>query len=190
MTFGHRGKPLSPAEDALWQRVIATVTPLHKVRPKALPEPPSNGAMQPKEQTSRAVSIARRPEMGKAKTPATPTVISHNLDGHWDRKFLRGRIEPDLTIDLHGHSLASAYGRLDAALDHARHGGVRVILLITGKAKPDRPHGPDGGRGAIRAAVEGWISASRHARHIAAVRNAHPRHGGTGAIYIVLKRGI
>ena len=32
-----------------------------------------------------------------------------------------------------------------------------------------------------------WLAASRHARHISAVRNAHPRHGGAGALYIMLK---
>ena len=43
-------------------------------------------------------------------------------------------------------------------------------------------------RGAIRAAVGDWLHASRHAGSIAAVRGAHPRHGGAGALYIVLRR--
>jgi DNA-nicking Smr family endonuclease len=37
--------------------------------------------------------------------------------------------------------------------------------------------------------VGDWLAASRHAGDIAAVRNAHPRHGGGGALYIVLRRG-
>ena len=41
----------------------------------------------------------------------------------------------------------------------------------------------------VRAAVGDWLAASPHASHIAAVRNAHPRHGGAGAIYLILKRG-
>jgi DNA-nicking Smr family endonuclease len=36
--------------------------------------------------------------------------------------------------------------------------------------------------------VGDWLAASRHAGSIAAVRNAHPRHGGAGALYIVLRR--
>ncbi len=43
-------------------------------------------------------------------------------------------------------------------------------------------------RGASRAAGGDWLAASRHADQIAAVRNAHPRHGGAGALYIVLRR--
>ena len=45
-----------------------------------------------------------------------------------------------------------------------------------------------GKRGAIRAAVGDWLAASRHAADIAAVRSAHPRHGGAGALYIILRR--
>jgi DNA-nicking Smr family endonuclease len=65
-----------------------------------------------------------------------------------------------------------------------------VLLLITGK--PPAGHGRQAVgpavRGAIRAAVGDWLAASRHAGDIAAVRNAHPRHGGAGALYIVLRR--
>jgi len=109
------------------------------------------------------------------------------LDSSWDKRLSRGLAAPDCTVDLHGHSLATAYARLDAALDQAIAEGDRVMLLVTGKPpRPDseRPHA----RGAIRQAVGDWLAASRHAGRIAAVRSAHPRHGGQGALYIVLRR--
>jgi DNA-nicking Smr family endonuclease len=108
------------------------------------------------------------------------------LDGSWDRRLSRGLVQPDATVDLHGHNLATAYDLLDRRLDQAIATGDRVILLITGKPPTDdrRPVG----RGAIRAAIGDWLAASRHAGDIAAVRNAHPRHGGAGALYIVLRR--
>jgi DNA-nicking Smr family endonuclease len=96
-------------------------------------------------------------------------------------------VQPDATVDLHGHTLNSAYAMLDDALGHSIARGDRVILLITGKPpRPDseRPHA----RGAIRAAVGDWLRSSRHADSIAAVRGANPRHGGSGALYIVLRR--
>ncbi|MFD2780143.1 Smr/MutS family protein [Novosphingobium pokkalii] len=43
-------------------------------------------------------------------------------------------------------------------------------------------------RGAIRAKLLDWLAASPYADRIAAVRPAQPRHGGTGAVYIVLRR--
>lgn len=91
-----------------------------------------------------------------------------------------------MTIDLHGHRLHSAYEEVDDGLARAIAGGARLVLLITGK--PPSNTAPPVQRGAIRAAVGDWLHASRHARHIAAVRNAAPRHGGSGALYIVLRR--
>ena len=63
--------------------------------------------------------------------------------------------------------------------------GDRVILLITGHVRPGEPPIQ---RGRIRAAVHDWLAVSRHASKIAAVRGAHPRHGGGGSLYLVLRR--
>ena len=95
-------------------------------------------------------------------------------------------MSPEVTVDLHGHNLEAAYSLLDRRLDQAIAGGARLLLLITGKPPADdrRPVR----RGAIRGAVGDWLAASRHAGEIAAVRSAHPRHGGQGALYIVLRR--
>ena len=43
-------------------------------------------------------------------------------------------------------------------------------------------------RGAIRAKVLDWLAASSHGAAIASIRTAHIRHGGEGALYLVLKR--
>ena len=94
---------------------------------------------------------------------------------------------PDSSLDLHGHTLASAHAMLDQGLGRAITRGDRVLLLVTGKPprpESERPHA----RGAIRAAISDWLGASRHADSIAAIRNAHPRHGGQGALYIVFRR--
>jgi DNA-nicking Smr family endonuclease len=107
------------------------------------------------------------------------------LDASWDRRLSRGVVQPDVTVDLHDHSLAGAYALLDSRLEQAIAIGARVLLLVTGKP----PKGePPVARGRIRAAVGDWLAASRHAGSIAAVRGAHPRHGGAGALYIVLRR--
>ena len=88
-------------------------------------------------------------------------------------------------VDLHGHNLSEAYDLLDSSLARAIAGGGRLLLLVTGK--PPRGEPPIS-RGRIRAAIHDWLAASPHAGSIAAVRAAHPRHGGAGALYIVLRR--
>lgn len=137
--------------------------------------------------TGKAGPVVRKP--GYTFQPA-PQSDPGNLDGHWERRLGKGLIAPDMTVDLHNHSLANAYDRMDRALADAHGQGARILLLITGKARPavhdDHHHGAP--RGVIRRAMQDWLMASRHASDIAAVRGAHPRHGGAGALYIILKR--
>lgn len=164
--------PLSADEKALWAKVIESVEPLDR-RPGRTKTRSDRGA------DLASFAIPQLPERKSAPGPGT------TLDGSWDRKLTRGQAEPDFTIDLHGHTLNSAYDRLDRALGQAIASHARIVLLITGHAP--KKEGPVT-RGKIRAAVGDWLAASRHAQHIAAVRGAHPRHGGRGALYIVLRR--
>ena len=175
------GRPLGPDEAALWARVLATVRPLPGKKPPVAP--PRQSSPEPKAAAPATPDFRLRERAATAETPRPGTT----LDSSWDRRLSRGLAAPDFTVDLHGHTLATAYARLDAALAQAIVAQARVVLLITGKPpRPDseRPHA----RGAIRDAVGDWLAASRHAAAIAAVRNAHPRHGGQGALYIVLRR--
>ena len=107
------------------------------------------------------------------------------FDASWDRKLTKGAVVPDRTLDLHGHHLDGAWSAIDDGLERAIAAGDRVVLLITGHARSGEPPLV---RGRIRAAVHDWLAHSRHARHIAAVRAAHPRHGGGGSLYLILRK--
>jgi DNA-nicking Smr family endonuclease len=177
---------LGPDEKALWGKVMATVKPLHEVKAKAehLAAPANPVRVErsrdtPKARTTNGPLVFARGERKNKAEPAT-------LDSHWDRRINRGGIVPDISIDLHDASLSRAYGRLDGALEQAIAQKMKVVLLVTGKPRAhDRASGE--GRGAIAAVVRDWLAASRYSRHISAVRNAHPKHGGAGALYIMLK---
>ena len=171
---------LSADERALWAKVVASVRPLNEPaetpqEPEPAPRPAAAAAPKP---------AAPRPRPARPPLPAKRQP-GNTLDGTWDRRLSRGLVSPELSVDLHGHDLATAYDLLDRRLDEAIRSGARLLLLVTGK--PPQA-GRAAGRGAIRAAVGDWLHASRHAGSIAAVRNAHPRHGGAGALYIVLRR--
>ena len=169
---------LSSEEKDLWRRVVESVVPL---RPQ--PPAPSGVAAAPPAPPPKPAPAPPRP--GPRAAPASAATPGITLDGSWDRRLTRGAVQPDYVLDLHGHNLSAAYHLLDTRLEDAIAAGARVLLLITGK--PPGPEVPVK-RGAIRAAIGDWLAASRHAGEIAAVRNAHPRHGGAGALYIVLRR--
>jgi DNA-nicking Smr family endonuclease len=175
-------RQLTTDEQALWAKVTETIRPLSR-------EPLAKPVAAPVAAKPVPPPIARKPK-GPMPTPATEKPrarppIANNLDSHWDRRLKSGAIEPDRIVDLHGHSLDTAWQAIDRALERAVVNRERVLLLITGHARPGEPPVQ---RGRIRAAVHDWLSASRHREEIAAVRGAHRRHGGGGSVYVILRR--
>ena len=177
---------------------MASVRPMRAVLlPQAAPLPLVDSPSRSREGLGEGMSASEalvdkpspNPSRKREGSLAVPLrkPAGNTLDGSWDRRLSRGLAQPDTTLDLHGHTLASAHSLLDQGLDRALARGDRMLLLVTGKPprpESERPHA----RGAIRAAVTDWLAASRFADRIAAVRNAHPRHGGAGALYVVLRR--
>lgn len=173
---------LSPEEQAIWARLARTVNPLTG---RAMPEEVANPvAVAPSLPPAKStVSPVHSPRASPKRVPAPV------LDNNWERRIGNGTLAPDVTIDLHGHTLDAAHQRLNYALAQAVAKGHRVLLVVTGNPRPAHV-GPVGhkGRGAIRAEIGDWLALSGHAEQIASVRTAHPRHGGKGALYVILRR--
>jgi DNA-nicking Smr family endonuclease len=178
-------RKLAPEEAELWAKVAATIRPLSR-NPQSSPErraePPKavEGVRSPAPRPLHHVASRRGPPPRSGEDLHRAT-----LDGGWDRRLRSGSIVPDRTLDLHGHSLNHAWEAIDRALERSIAAGDRVLLLITGH---ERKGEPPLDRGRIRAAVHDWLAVSRHAPRIAAVRGAHPRHGGGGSLYIIIRK--
>ncbi|MES2904452.1 MAG: Smr/MutS family protein [Pseudomonadota bacterium] len=173
-------RALSAEEQALWARVTASIRPLSREKPEieAITAAP---AQSPVSKSRQVQPPPRRP----LAPPPRPFAIANTLDGGWDKRLKSGSVEPDRTLDLHGHNLDQAWEAIDHALENAIARGERVLLLITGH---ERKGEPPVARGRIRAAVNDWLTISRHSSRIAAVRQAHLRHGGGGSLYLILRR--
>jgi len=186
---------LSAEEVALWARLARTVTPLQG---REAPPPPREGTREAESRGEGAPAAAprRRPvaappaplHQPAAGPPPRGGEDRLGLDSSWERKLARAAMHPDFTLDLHGHTLDQAHQRLDMGLGQAKAMGARLVLLITGKPRPAEAADRGARRGAIRAKVLDWLAAGPHASDIAAIRKAHRRHGGEGALYLILKR--
>ncbi len=173
-------RKLGPDEAVLWRRVASTIRPLKpgdlgsSLDPSLAPPPPRRLPVVPEQRETEPA-------------PGRPRHLGDSLDGGWERRLRAGSVEPERTLDLHGMNLDTARAAIDRLLEHSWQTRERIVLLVTGRERPDGERGV-GGRGRIRAAVRDWLAASRHAPHIAAVRGAHRRHGGAGSLYIILRR--
>ena len=180
---------LTEPEQRAWARLASSVTPMPGKKAPIVKEVTEAPAKQPPKPAPKPKTVAKRPLMrANSPTPVRRPMASSELDGSWNRKLKSGQITPDYTLDLHDHNLDRAYDRIMSGLDQARMMGARVVLVIAGRERPVDPADRGSKRGAIRAKLLDWLAVSRHADSIAAVRRAHIRHGGEGALYLVLKR--
>lgn len=180
---------LSDAEASLWAQVASSVTPLKGHIPP--PAPAAAAVPQPVQPATAPHRVKGRVpplRIVPAPPPAERRTPPPGLDSHWERRLAKATIGPDFTLDLHGHTLDQAHRRLDTGLGQAKAMGARLVLLVTGRPRPAEAADRASRRGAIRAKVLDWLAAGPHAADIAAIRPAHRRHGGDGALYIVLKR--
>src|SRR3546814_19950399 len=112
------------------KKVAATVEPLSK-RPAVVPAaaPPN---VRPPKATPRSVAA---PAAAPRPSPLPPRRRTHSqatLHGHWDRRPQKGLVRPALSIDLHGHSFASAQALPDAPIGPGLLPAPRGLLVGAG----------------------------------------------------------
>lgn len=133
---------LSDADRALWEHVIREIRPLRgrKPRPKkdvkSGSEPAAPGAEVELAGKPPVAKLAKAP--GKTATPrppAGPPPLAP-IERRTRLRLVRGVVEIDARIDLHGLTRHEAHGRLTRFLIQAQGHGARIVLVITGKGAP------------------------------------------------------
>jgi DNA-nicking Smr family endonuclease len=159
---------IATAEEVrLWRTAMKTVTPYKPLPPleDPVPEPVAAAPAVPAEPPSLPV--------------AAPSRRPNGVDGQTLKQLSRGERKVEAVIDLHGMTLQAAHGALRRFVELQAAAGKRCLLVITGKGGPDRP-------GRLRQEVPLWLEAWRPP--VLAVTTAQPRHGGAGALYVLLQR--
>jgi len=142
-----------------------------------------------------AVSAGARPGGKLHPTPVKPRALlrppsSKTIDRRTEQKLKRGRMEIDATLDLHGLKQQAAHARLLHFIARAAEDGHRAVLVITGKGSRGDEAGimPSERRGVLRAQVPLWLEEAPLHAYVRGVKSAGPRHGGAGALYVLIKR--
>jgi len=112
------------------------------------------------------------------------------------KKLKRGKIEIEARIDLHGMRQAEAHAALIRFIHGSAAMGRRWVLVITGKGSPsrardvnvERPFG-EPPRGVLKRSVPMWLSEPEVRGLIVSFTEAAVEHGGSGALYVHLRRG-
>jgi DNA-nicking Smr family endonuclease len=113
------------------------------------------------------------------------------LDGSTQTRLNRGLVEPQARLDLHGMTQGAAHRALDSFLRGACERGLRLVVIITGKGNPrtaDVAAWTASPHGALKEMVPRWLAEPPLSNLIAKMQAAHIRHGGSGALYVYLRK--
>ncbi|HEX9206959.1 MAG TPA: Smr/MutS family protein [Steroidobacteraceae bacterium] len=96
------------------------------------------------------------------------------------RKLKRGQFAVEAEIDLHGLGRYAAHEALRQFLNDCVMRNLRCVRVIHGKGLRSGPGGP-----VLKHVVDHWL---RKIENVAAFASARPVDGGTGAVYVLLRK--
>lgn len=98
------------------------------------------------------------------------------------RKLKQGRYEAYSRLDLHRMTTQRARKEIFEFVEESHQLGLRSVLIIHGKGESKK----DLERASIlKACVNLWL---RELETVQAFHSAQPQHGGTGAVYVLLRK--
>lgn len=111
-----------------------------------------------------------------------------NLDGNTAEKFRKGQYKIEARLDLHGMTEKQAFAAVTDFILNCYKKQKRCLLIITGKGltTDDVPWYEI--KGVIKKAIPLWLNNPEIRPFILSVTPAKQEDGGSGAMYVLLKR--
>ncbi len=110
-------------------------------------------------------------------------VLAYKKDGVQQGvyKNLRlGKYDIHTVLNLHGKSVAEARTALYDFVHDCQQTNLRSVLIQHGKGMKSQPH-----QAIIKSYINKWL---RQLDMVLAFHSAQPQHGGTGSVYLLLKK--
>jgi DNA-nicking Smr family endonuclease len=162
-----RSRTVTAEEAKLWRTAMRNVTPY-----RPLPPPPEDPPAPPVAAPPAKPTPLNIPQAAPASRP-------NGIDRQTLKQLSQGERKVEAVIDLHGMTLQAAHAALRRFVELQAGTGKRCLLVITGKGAPDRPS-------KLRQEVPLWLET--WSPPVLAVTGAQPKHGGAGALYVLLQR--
>ena len=117
--------------------------------------------------------------LANTKQNNNEVVFKNNKSLNRSKNFKKKKFEPDMILDLHGHTLYSAKLLLSKFISNCYEKNVRNILIITGKGQNNK--------GALKVELPKWLS-DKFLDKFLINFNVAPKHfGGEGALLVRIK---
>lgn len=173
-------------DGALWEAVKASTNPVRRdtIFRDSGPGPADTApSAKPKAKKSVRKTNPAAPMRLLPDPKPRPKVrdLAHGCAPGVDRRtaerLKKGRMEIQGRLDLHGMSRDAAHRATIQYISGARQSGKRCILIVTGK-----------GKGILQTELPRWLNMPPLRDQILSFSHAQPQDGGTGAVYVLIKR--
>ena len=168
-------------DDDLFRQAMKGVTPLKTInRIRHKPPPRKPPGRRPDDEPDVA---GERFTPGMYEQQCPETLFFERAGGAQKsviKKLRGGKLPLDAALDLHGLTVEQARLRLAGFLQECRQCGYRHVIIVHGKGfrSQNRP--------VIKPMVNRWL---QQAQEVLAFCSAQPKDGGTGAVYVLLRKG-
>ena len=186
-------RKLSLEELKLWEKVAESTLPLNEKKfsetEKFSDQEITKHNDKPKRVPLKGMSFHLKDKQALRKEVFSNTSQKVKMDMGAFAKLKKGKLEPEVSLDLHGMNLEQAYPALLNFIVSAHNAQKRLVLIITGKGKKsDSGYAIPQRNGVLRSQVPIWLKEAKLSALILQVEQAHQRHGGLGALYVYLRR--
>lgn len=185
---GKGGKGIGLDDFRLWKEFTRDIDPLEDPDWEALEEliaRESPGTKIIREAKKAPATAKPEPVQTKPSGPRQPP----QLDARTEARLRRGKLPIEGTLDLHGYTQDAAHQRLTDFVLRAYSQQKRCLLVITGKGRSAAGGAIfDVPEGVLKQKVPQWLSVPPLAEAVLKIIPATQKHGGSGALYVYLKR--
>ena len=127
----------------------------------------------------KSVLSLKSDSLKKRKLSNNKIVIKKEKSLNNFKNFRKKKIEPDISLDLHGYTLYSAKMLLQKFISSCYEKNTRNILIITGKGQNNK--------GALKEEVPKWLNDKFFNEFVVNFNVAPRRFGGEGALLVRIK---
>ncbi|MBK1651207.1 Smr/MutS family protein [Halorhodospira halochloris] len=166
----------------LFRQAVADARPLHSDLADTRKRPPAPRPLQLEADEQQVIDeLLNSPtdwagiEVGDEISYCRPGVQRRVM-----QRLRRGQFKPKAHLDLHGSTLRNASSELKSFLNSCKQRDISCVRIVHGKGRGSR-HGVP----VLKAAVDRWL---RQRDDILAFSSAPSFDGGTGAVYVLLRK--
>ena len=177
---------ISPEDQALFRSEMQQVTPLKTKSPKILSERVNSLPLPTRKRNLSPLQTHSSAQWDLSDTCTYPVQAESELVYHQSgvgnkqiQALRTGHVTYQAKLDLHGLKPEAAKEQLCRFLQQQLQQQHRWVLIIHGKG------GRFGEAPVLKNLVNVWL---RQIPEVLAFHSAHSKHGGTGAVYLLLKK--